>query len=62
MSLNELKATTTAPNTTLKDRSASKEDMDKLKISFQRPLKEEVPTPGRGRIQTLIKIRMSGKN
>lgn len=35
MSLNELKATTTAPNTTLKDKSASKEDMDKLKNFIQ---------------------------
>ena len=46
MSLNELKATTTASNTTLKDRSASKEDMDKLKNFISKTTKkEEVPTP-----------------
>ena len=35
ISLNELKNPTPTPNTTLKDRSASKEDMNKLKNFIQ---------------------------
>ena len=62
MSLNELKATTTAPNTTLKDRSASKEDMDKLKNFISKTTKkEEVPTPEGVGIQTSDKNQNVGK-
>ena len=62
MSLNELKATTTASNTTLKDRSASKEDMDKLKNFISKTTKkEEVPTPEGVGIQTSDKNQNVGK-
>jgi CxxC-x17-CxxC domain-containing protein len=41
ISLNELKNPTPAPNTVLKDRSASKEDMDKLKNFISETVKKE---------------------